>query len=211
MVSSAQKECYQPTQENALSHERIVEKIHLQSPVIPMRFSSLLPGRASVIDFLRNNYQSIKNALERLEGRIEVSLTLLQPTVNGHLPTCSLPHRETNEATQFKNTFSGEEYLLERQRFYDTNGNLMNGWKDIVVGLSQQLYPYWEKIRYERLNPHSFILCLYFLLRKERFEGFLQGIELLRKSHPELKFLFSGPWPPYNFVPDELMKKGLRV
>jgi hypothetical protein len=257
VVSAAPRSGYPATTENALLHERVVEEIQSQSPVIPMRFSSLLSEEALVTDLLRNNYESISDTLETLEGRIEVSLRLLLPiekdsqtsmTEQGDsLPLggvvenvqCSGPSTNAQakvrpgesarpkhgglsafgttcgylmaENTRDRGDSSGAEYLLERQRFYNLKDGLLNGWTDKVVFLSQRLFPYWEQMRQESLPLETSILCLYFLLRKERLEGFLQGVGAIRKSHPELKLLFSGPWPPYNFIPKELIQKGVQA
>lgn len=39
-----------------------------------------------------------------------------------------------------------------------------------------------------------------FLVERNKFNEFSGRIGKLEKKHPDLKFLYTGPWPPYNFV-----------
>lgn len=39
-----------------------------------------------------------------------------------------------------------------------------------------------------------------FLVEKNKFDEFSEKIAELESKHKELKFLFTGPWPPYSFI-----------
>ncbi len=39
-----------------------------------------------------------------------------------------------------------------------------------------------------------------FLVEKKKFSEFSEKVGKLEKKHPELKFIYTGPWPPYSFV-----------
>jgi hypothetical protein len=39
-----------------------------------------------------------------------------------------------------------------------------------------------------------------FLLEKNKFSEFSEQIAKLEEKHKNLKFIYTGPWPPYSFV-----------
>jgi hypothetical protein len=41
-----------------------------------------------------------------------------------------------------------------------------------------------------------------YLVRRESLETFRQTVGEVGKSEPDLRFLCTGPWPPYHFVPE---------
>ena len=39
-----------------------------------------------------------------------------------------------------------------------------------------------------------------YLVENDREGDFREAFENVKRTHPHLKYLFSGPWPAYNFV-----------
>ena len=44
------------------------------------------------------------------------------------------------------------------------------------------------------------LLSASYLVDKEKKDDFKKAFEELRSSGGDLKYLLSGPWPPYNFI-----------
>ncbi len=63
---------------------------------------------------------------------------------------------------------------------------------------------YFNKIAVEkklkRLQTESLLLNASYLVDKDRQNEFKQAFEQLKNAPSDLKFLFSGPWPCYNFI-----------
>lgn len=51
-----------------------------------------------------------------------------------------------------------------------------------------------------RRFSEKLLLNLSFLIEKDALRGFSAAIAKLEKKYPNLKFNYSGPWPPYSFV-----------
>jgi glycosyltransferase involved in cell wall biosynthesis len=52
----------------------------------------------------------------------------------------------------------------------------------------------------ENLKTDNLLLNASYLVEKERQEDFKEAFERTRRTPGDLKFLMSGPWPPYNFI-----------
>lgn len=195
VVSSAPKGACPPTPENVLSHARVVEGILPFSPVIPTRFSSLLGGERQVMDLLRRHCLELRENLCRLEGKVEAGVKVLLPD------TPEADRALDTETLTPSPPEAGEEYLLQRQRFYRHRENVAEELRAMGEMLSQHLHPHWEDRRVEYHENPAPMLSACYLLKQETMGAFLKALEALRCERPELKVLFSGPWPPYNFVP----------
>jgi glycosyltransferase involved in cell wall biosynthesis len=72
---------------------------------------------------------------------------------------------------------------------------------------------YFNKIvvekKLKRLQTENFLLNASYLIEKQRQDDFKRAFEQLKNTPGDLKFLFSGPWPCYNFV--TLTKKSASV
>ena len=55
-----------------------------------------------------------------------------------------------------------------------------------------------EKV--EKLKTENLLVDAVYLVEKDKRGDFREAFEHIRSAHPNLKYLFSGPWPPYNFV-----------
>lgn len=57
-----------------------------------------------------------------------------------------------------------------------------------------------EETKKGNLVSDRLILNGYFLVKKDRIGEFSNAVEELESKYPNLKFHYSGPWAPYNFV-----------
>jgi hypothetical protein len=53
--------------------------------------------------------------------------------------------------------------------------------------------------RYERLQTPNLLLSAYYLVERVLAGDFRAAYERLRRARSDLKYLISGPWPPYSF------------
>jgi hypothetical protein len=52
----------------------------------------------------------------------------------------------------------------------------------------------------KRLKTENLLLDAVYLVERDRQNDFKEAFEHIKGPHTDFKFLFSGPWPPYNFV-----------
>lgn len=55
------------------------------------------------------------------------------------------------------------------------------------------------------------LMNMSFLVKKNKINLFSDAVTELIKNFPKIKFLYSGPWAPYNFVYIKIGKEGLEI
>lgn len=75
---------------------------------------------------------------------------------------------------------------------------------DAPNGIAQEILGSLDKISIRSVKGDIFsdrlLLNHSFLVEKNKFSKFSNEIAKLENSHKDLKFLYTGPWPPYSFV-----------
>ena len=61
------------------------------------------------------------------------------------------------------------------------------------------------------LFSRRLILNASFLVNKDRVDAFSDEVEELQRKYPTLKFLYSGPWAPHNFVYIKIGAAGVEI
>ncbi|MEW5896487.1 MAG: GvpL/GvpF family gas vesicle protein [Nanoarchaeota archaeon] len=78
------------------------------------------------------------------------------------------------------------------------------GLEDEPDGLAKEILEPLSKLAVKTTQGDKFserlLLNNSFLVEKEKFSEFSEKIGELEEKNPELKFLYTGPWPPYSFV-----------
>ena len=191
-----------PTVERAFAYARVVEAIHAERAVVPMRYGCVFSDEGEVIDLLRARGEEYAHVLQALDGCVEMGILLLVGRTEVTTHATSVP---TDVAVTGDDS-PGTSYLAGRQRSYHEQD------RHIHEGVAQL-----ERIR--ALFSGLFVTCrtpspcapsvhrivpapvfgLHFLIKQECLRPFRR---VFRRIHPldGGQLLLSGPWPPYNFV-----------
>jgi hypothetical protein len=183
-----------PTEDNLWRHEAVVEALMADRAVLPVRFGTLLADDAAVQAMLTAHYADFVTSLERVRGRVELSLRVLW---NDRRPPTT--DRRKHLGGQ-RSAVSGRSYLLarleeERQR---------RAWRQRAETLAGELHTPLahlavESTRQVLLTPRLLLTAAY-LVERDQVAAFKQEVEALSAAYPALRFLCTGPWPAYNFV-----------
>ena len=75
---------------------------------------------------------------------------------------------------------------------------------DVNNGVALEILESLNKLSIKSVKGDNFsdrlLLNHSFLVEKNKFSKFSEEIAKLEKKHNDLKFLYTGPWPPYSFV-----------
>jgi hypothetical protein len=191
-----------PTEDNVWRHEAVVEALMADRTVLPVRFGTVLTDEAAVQATLAAHYADFVASLNRVRGRVELSLRVLwisdpsAPLRTGfRLPIadCRLPNHEPEIA-------SGRAYLMarleeERQR---------QAWRQQAEALAAELHIPLDRLAVEStrqvLVTPRLLLTAAYLVERGQVAAFRREVEVLSTAHPELRFLCTGPWPAYSFA-----------
>lgn len=201
VVSNTAVYIFDPTRENALAHEQVVESVMKNHTIIPMSFGTVFRTDNDIREVLKSVYPSLKDVLQRMDGKIEFGLKVNwdrdqiiedikqedeevrqfhKEIVRKHLQTTYLARMQLGRMI--------DKVLGERSIGYVRD--IHEALRSVCVA-SRDNQPIGEKM----------IMNAAFLVERDRENEFDAAVnKVARKYGQLLKFRYTGPWPPYNFV-----------
>lgn len=195
-----------PTEDNLWRHEAIMEALMADRAVLPVRFGTMLAGDAAVQAVLAARYAEFVARLKHVCGRVELGLRVLW----------DLDEQESKGVEQRRGADSrlhpgaslprdsGRSYLLARLE----EERLEWAWHQRAEALAAEIHALLTRLAVESakqvlLTPRLLLTAAY-LVERVRMAAFQREVEALNAAYPALRFLCTGPWPPYSFVTAEV-------
>jgi hypothetical protein len=185
----------------AVEHEAVVERLMRTFTVLPMRFPTIFAGPEAVLGMVARHYDGFREDLRRLHNHVEFGLRVLWPsgatgtegaeTLAGH--GCEGPTQDTVKS-------SGTLYLQQRCRQHVGRRAQWERAARLAHDLDLALSVLATEKRLRRLTAEGFAFDGVYLVNKDEEAGFRRAFAAARSMEPDFRYLFSGPWPPYNFV-----------
>ena len=201
VVSKTSVFIFDPTRENALAHEHVIETVMRQETIIPMSFGTVFRTDDDIREVLRSIYPSLKDVLKQMAGKLEFGLKVTwdRDKIVEELM------REDQEIHRFHQE-------ITRKHLQSTYFARMQLGRMIEKALAERCATYVREI-YEELRGccvasrdnkpigDKMIMNAAFLIEKDREAEFDEAVNrIARKYGDRLNFKYTGPWPPYNFV-----------
>ena len=192
---------FDPTRENALAHEHVIETVMKTHTIIPMSFGTVFRTDDDIREVLRSIYPSVKDVLQRMWGKVEFGLKVTWDR-DHVIDELKRDHDEIHrfhqeitrkhlQSTYFARMQLGrmiDKAMAERSAEYVRE--IYEGLRRICVA-SRDNKPIGDKM----------ILNAAFLIESEREAEFDAAVNRIAKKFGDrLNFKYTGPWPPYNFV-----------
>jgi hypothetical protein len=189
------------TKELAIDFARVIEELSQSVTLLPIRFGTFLKSDEIVIQLLSNHYDSFLNNLQQVENKHEFGLKVLWNYEKGSEKIREASESEEVKASDyFSKSTIHTNYLLEKIRKHRFEDALLKHVEQLIEEISRHLAKLNPDCKFKKMVTPSIILDAVFLVKKSKKEEFIQAIETLKKQQSDLNFLFTGPWPPYNFV-----------
>jgi len=200
VVSNCPLIIFDPTRENALTHEHVNEVVMKNFTVLPMSFGTVFRTEDDIRAFLQGTYQALVEVLDKMEGKIEFGLKVSwdKDAVIREL------EGENAEIRRLKEEISSQasgSYFSKMQLGRVVESALQakaDGYvKDIYEGLRNAAVA----SRSNKPIGDKMIMNAAFLVDRDKTKIFDDQIsDIARRYENKLSFLYTGPWPPYNFV-----------
>jgi len=201
VVSNTSVYIFDPTRENALAHEHVIETVMKNHTIIPMSFGTVFRTDDDIREVLKSIYPSLKDVLHQMAGKLEFGLK-----VNWDRDQIIEDIKQDDEEIR---QFHQE---IIRKHLQSTYLARMQLGRMIDKDLGERAITYVRDI-YEALRSvcvasrdnqpigERMIMNAAFLVERDREAEFDSAInKIARKYGQRLKFKYTGPWPPYNFV-----------
>ena len=200
VVSKTPVAIFDPTRENALAHEHVIETVMKNHTIIPMSFGTVFRTDDDIREVLKGIYSSVKDVLEQMAGKLEFGLK-----VNWDRDQIIQELMEQDEEIR---RFHRE---IIRKQLQSTYFARMQLGRMIDKALAERAVLYVREI-YEALRiccvasrdnqpiGDKMIMNAAFLISRNQESAFDRKIKAIASRLDQLTFKYTGPWPPYNFV-----------
>jgi len=190
-------------EEKIRAHEQVLEAALAAGPVVPCRFCTVYRGEDELRRFVAEREGELAEGLDRLDGRVELGVKAFVD-----------PARFTSELQEAAaQATSGRAYLEARREEQRLGAELVRFQNELADGLHERLHAAAEEgvtlpLQSREVSGRDREMLFngaYLVGDRERFEEELAEAALeVRENGVELEL--TGPWPPYNFVPEELAR-----
>lgn len=201
VVSKTSVFIFDPTRENALAHEHVIESVMKNQTIIPMSFGTVFRTDDDIRQVLKSIYPSLKDVLKQMSGKLEFGLKvtwdreIIIEELKSENDDIHRFHQELTkkhlQSTYFARMQLGrmiDKGLAERASEYVRQ--IYDGLRGVCVA-SRDNKPIGDKM----------IMNAAFLIERDREAEFDAAVnKIAQRFSNRLNFKYTGPWPPYNFV-----------
>ena len=199
-------------EEKIRAHEQVLERVLEDASVVPCRFCTVYRSEVELRRFLSQRREVLQAALDRVRGKVEVGVKAFIDRDR----FASAQAKQNDDIRQLENQFSAAEggrAYLERRRLEQRVASELEGFRGEAAGrLHARLLAAAEDglalpLQAPELSgrEEEMVFNGAYLVTADRvaFEEALASLGRdLRDDGVDLEL--TGPWPPYNFVPEEL-------
>jgi len=190
----------------AVEHERVVERLMQMHTVLPMRFPTIFDSRQAALAMMERHYSGFRDDLQRLHNQEEFGVRVIWPAdldFGFQISDRGFVSREES-AIRLGDSSSpeapGKLYMQERHRRHKHHQMLSEQAAQFGRKLDAALSEFASEKHLRSLATDRFVFDGVYLVNKNRQVGFRRAFVDAKSSEPGFRYLFSGPWPPYNFV-----------
>ena len=203
VVSRAPLIVYDPTRENALTHEHVQEVVmneHGFTPV-PMSFGTLFKTDDDTVEFLKDTYDALRDVLVKMKDKLEFGLK-----VNWDRDQVLREIEQQNEVirrlkAEIETNTQSSTYFARMQLGRLVEQALVDRSESIVREIYDHLRDAAIASRSNKVIGDKMIMNAAFLVGRDQAEHFDAKVhDIGKKFEGTLSFRYTGPWPPYNFV-----------
>lgn len=173
--------------EQVRRHNEVVESACAEQTALPVRFGQWFPDRAALDALVLERRDSLTAALRRVAGAMEMGVRVVETAV-----PAGPPDRST-----------GRAYLESLARREAATSAARERGEAVAEEVRRWLG---ELVRDERVRPLGTaegLVVIAHLVDRHDIGNYTARVRGLSERHRDLRFLTSGPWPPYGFVNDE--------
>src|SRR6059036_2218564 len=203
VVSRAALQVYDPTRENALTHEHVNEVVMIDNGFtpVPMSFGTLFKTEEDTIEFLKDTYDALRDVLQKMKDKLEFGLK-----VNWDRDSVLAELEEENEElrrlkAEIESNQQSSTYFARMQLGRLVEQALADKSDSYVREIYDDLREAAIASRSNKVIGDKMIMNAAFLVGRAKADLFDEKVrEIGRRYEGKLTFRYTGPWPPYNFV-----------
>jgi Gas vesicle synthesis protein GvpL/GvpF len=170
-----------PNMARLLAYENSIAQMHATRTVVPLRFGCVKDDESQILQLLDEHEAEFERLLGQLDGLVEMGLRVWRKFAGEEPGPLSV----------------GARYLAATRARHAGLTLIEDQWARGICGSLGGFYV--REKREARPGPEGRLVSLHFLVARAAAEDFRERVRQMTLPG-EMKFLVSGPWPPYNFV-----------
>lgn len=200
VVSDATKSRYDISREHATAHEQVVREVMERGEVLPLSFGTVASSDQDVVErLLKPKFDELHQQLERVRGRVEVSLKVLWGQERLY-PELLAEHEDIRAMVQI--VTAGEASYDDRIELGQVADEVITRKREQEAqSLLDTLRPLAVEVKMNPILSEMMVLNAAFLVEAARIKDFDAQVSKLEESQAgRAIFRYAGPVPPYDFV-----------
>lgn len=179
-----------PNPARVLSFARVVEALHAERTVLPMRYGCRFDDDGQVACLLRTRGEEYAARLRELDGCVEMGVRIL----------FSLPRVPVRSGcAPGQPGAPGRAYLMDRAARYREGDGVAHALGMVIERVSGILGGLAERTATDGGAGAGPLASLAFLVRRAAVGPFREAFRQIERAE-SAHLLLSGPWPPYSFA-----------
>jgi hypothetical protein len=189
------------SRDNVFAHARVIDQVLAQTTPLPYRFGTVV-SRTRLESYIHSHNDSLQNLLTRVQGCVEMSVKIVWD-VNGIRESeaaVAVPERRENAERKAPCTKgAGTAFLLAKQGRMREEDRLRYRADEIASWLGTHLSPVVQESAVRVHPAEALVVAASYLVKRNNLPEYRKCLEHAREEQNDLRFMMSGPWPPYNF------------
>jgi Gas vesicle synthesis protein GvpL/GvpF len=200
VVSEFDDEKAAVTRENVLAHERIVQRVLVETTPLPFRFGTIV-NQARLQSYLNSQQASLRAQLQRVRGCVEMSVKVIwKPEAVKHEDERGDARAESAGGAGQTTKGSGTAFLAAKRREILGDETLKVRAEELAAWLAACLGDVVREALVSLQPSESLVLSAAHLVERARLDEYREALRQAQRERVELHFLTSGAWPPYSFT-----------
>ena len=188
---------------DALQYAGVIEAMAEHYPILPVRFGSVMDSMEAIRSLLERNTIEIQQNLLKVENKNEFGLKIFcdPDTLKAQLKQRSESLAGTPVISSIERKKSIYiDYVNQKLSEHRVEEMLMAYIDSVITEMSGFLTRLEAITKFTKMVTPTTIVDALFLIEKRKKDELISAVEEVQKKHPSLRFVMTGPWPPYNFV-----------
>ena len=184
---------------DVLDHEKVVENLMKKFTVLPFKFFTVLKNTEAVFSMMDKYYDDFIKNLDRLHNKVEFGLKVVWDgdIIRDHIINS---YEENNSLLFTANNSPVTDFINEKFKNYKINNDFTTKAHECVEFVNKFFNKFAIEKKLDILKTNNLILNAFYLVEQKKQNDFKKAYKALMNNTNNLKYLFSGPWPPYNFI-----------
>jgi len=185
--------------QDVLKHAEVTERLMERFTVLPVRFRTVHNSTEALLAMMQNHYRDFRDNLDRLRNKVEFGIKVIWPSDKIReriVDACKKSGKKTPVPTDSPNG----KFMRDKFEQYRLNEEMKKKAEKFIGIMDMFFSKFAAKKKLKKLRTADLLLDAVYLVGKDKQGSFKEAFEHIKSAHPGLRFLFSGPWPPYNFV-----------